>query len=110
MFISIIQHIRENAAGAAGSSVEGMWEVGVDVLEGYRNARLGTWLVRHLTKELTDRNILPFYSASVNKYRLPDGRIPVRIHSGLGGHVWNDPRRKLRISGNCQRDDLSIPL
>ena len=39
MFISIIQHIRENAAGAAASSVEGMWEVGVDVLEGYRNAR-----------------------------------------------------------------------
>ena len=67
MFISIIQHIRENAAGAAASSVEGMWEVGVDVLEGYRNARLGTWLVRRLTKELTDRNILPFYSASVNK-------------------------------------------
>ncbi|NDO71124.1 GNAT family N-acetyltransferase [Schaedlerella arabinosiphila] len=53
------------AAGAAASSVEGMWEVGVDVLEGYRNARLGTWLVRRLTKELTDRNILPFYSASV---------------------------------------------
>ena len=45
-----------------------------------------------------------------NKYRLPDGRIPVRIHSGLGGHVWNDPRRKLRIPGNCQQDDLSIPL
>lgn len=53
------------AAGAAGSSVEGLWEVGVDVLEKYRNARLGTWLVRRLTKELTDRNILPFYSASV---------------------------------------------
>ncbi len=53
------------AAGAAGSSAEGIWEVGIDVLEGYRNARLGTWLVRQLTKELTARNILPFYSASV---------------------------------------------
>lgn len=53
------------AAGAAGSSVEGLWEVGVDVLEKYRNVGLGTWLVRRLTKELTARNILPFYSASV---------------------------------------------
>lgn len=53
------------AAGAASSSVEGLWEVGVDVLESYRNARLGTYLVKRLTKELTARNILPFYSASV---------------------------------------------
>ncbi len=53
------------AAGAAGSSVEGLWEVGVDVLEGNRNAGLGTRLVRRLTRELLERNILPYYSASV---------------------------------------------
>ena len=52
-------------AGAAESSVSGVWEIGVDVMEEYRNARLGTYLVRGLTKELLARNIVPFYSASV---------------------------------------------
>lgn len=53
------------AAGAAGTCVEGLWEVGVDVAESCRNAGLGTYLVRRLTEELTARKILPFYSASV---------------------------------------------
>ncbi len=52
-------------AGAAESSVNGVWEIGVDVTEKYRNARLGTYLVRGLTKELLARNIIPFYSASI---------------------------------------------
>ena len=52
-------------AGASCSSVNGMWEVGVDVMEGYRHARLGTYLVNRLTKELTVKNIVPFYSAAV---------------------------------------------
>lgn len=52
-------------AGAAESSVNGVWEIGVDVMHKYRNARLGTFLVRELTKELLARNIIPFYSASV---------------------------------------------
>ena len=53
------------AAGAAKSSVEAVWEVGVDVAEEYRNAGLGTYLVRGLTERLLERNIVPFYSASV---------------------------------------------
>lgn len=52
-------------AGAAKSLVSGLWEIGVDVTERYRNARLGTCLVRGLTKELLARNIVPFYSASI---------------------------------------------
>lgn len=52
-------------AGAAGSSIDDLWEMGVDVIEEYRNAKLGTYLVRRLTKELLSRNIVPFYSASV---------------------------------------------
>lgn len=52
-------------AGAAESSVSGVWEIGVDVMEKYRNARLGTYLVRGLTKELLARNIIPFYSVSI---------------------------------------------
>ncbi|MDE7259248.1 MAG: GNAT family N-acetyltransferase [Lachnospiraceae bacterium] len=52
-------------AGAAESSVNGVWEIGVDVKEEYRNARLGTYLVKRLTGELLARSIVPFYSASV---------------------------------------------
>lgn len=52
-------------AGAAESTINGVWEIGVDVMEEYRNARLGTCLVRALTRELLGRNIIPFYSASV---------------------------------------------
>ena len=50
-------------ADAAESSTDGVWEIGIDVMEKYRNARLGTYLVRGLTKELLARNIIPFYSA-----------------------------------------------
>lgn len=53
------------AAGAAVTSVDGVWEVGVDVMAEYRNAGLGSRLVSGLTKELLTRNIVPFYSASV---------------------------------------------
>lgn len=52
-------------AGAAESSVKGLWEIGVDVSEEYRDAGLGTALVSNLTRELLARNIIPFYSASV---------------------------------------------
>lgn len=52
-------------AGAAESAVNDVWEIGVDVMEKYRNARLGTFLVRGLTRKLLGRNIIPFYSASV---------------------------------------------
>ncbi len=52
-------------AGAAESSVNGVWEIGIDVMEEYRNAKLGTYLVKKLTRELLARNIIPFYSASI---------------------------------------------
>lgn len=52
-------------AGAAESPVDGVWEIGVDVMEEYRRAKLGTYLVKKLTRELLVRNIVPFYSASV---------------------------------------------
>ncbi len=52
-------------AGAAESSVNGVWEIGVDVMEQYRNAQLGTYLVKGLTKKLLSQNIIPFYSASI---------------------------------------------
>ncbi len=52
-------------AGAAKSSVNGVWEIGVDILEEYRKSRLATYLVRKLTEKLLDKNIVPFYSSSV---------------------------------------------
>lgn len=52
-------------AGAAGSPVNGLWEVGVDVTAEHRRAGLGTYLVSALTRELLARGIAPFYSASV---------------------------------------------
>ena len=52
-------------AGAAESFVNGVWEMGVDVMEEYRKAGLGTYLVRGLTKKLLAQDIIPFYSASV---------------------------------------------
>lgn len=52
-------------AGAPGTSVDSFWEVGVDVREKYRGEGVGTYLVSRLTNELTERDIVPFYSASV---------------------------------------------
>lgn len=52
-------------AGASGTSVDSFWEVGVDVREKYRGEGVGTYLVSRLTNELTERDIVPFYSASV---------------------------------------------
>lgn len=52
-------------AGGAESSVDGVWEIGIDVMKEFRKTGLGTQLVRKLTGELLKRNIIPFYSASV---------------------------------------------
>ncbi|NDO46322.1 GNAT family N-acetyltransferase [Clostridium sp. MD294] len=52
-------------AGASHSSIATVWEIGVDVIKEYRNARIASCLVSKLTKELLTRNIVPFYSASV---------------------------------------------
>ncbi len=52
-------------AGASEIFVNNVLEVGVDVLENYRKAKLGTQLVKRLTCELLKRGVIPFYSASV---------------------------------------------
>ena len=53
------------AAGASETAASGLMEAGVDVVEGHRNAGLGTRLIRRLTGALLDRDVVPFYSASV---------------------------------------------
>lgn len=52
-------------AGAAPTAVPDMWEVGVDVLPEYRNKGIAASLVSSLKKELLERDIVPFYSASI---------------------------------------------
>ena len=71
------------AAGAAGSAVKDLWEAGVDVQEGYRDAGLGSCLVSRLTEELLARGILPFYSASVTN------GAPLWLPAHVGGYLWN---------------------
>ena len=63
-----IARLHGRLAGAAGASetpVDGLVEIGVDTLEDHRNAGLGTRLVGELTDVLLNRDIVPFYSASV---------------------------------------------
>lgn len=52
-------------SGAVETSVYGLWEIGVDVSEGYRGTGIGTELVKILTGKLLKQDIIPFYSASV---------------------------------------------
>lgn len=52
-------------AGAATTSTDGVWEVGVDVVIEHRNAGLASHLVGTLTKELLVQGVVPFYSASI---------------------------------------------
>ncbi len=52
-------------AGATVSSVNEVWEIGIDVVKEHRNKGVGTYLVKKLTKELLKQNIVPYYSASV---------------------------------------------
>ncbi len=52
-------------AGASETPADSFWEIGIDVVEKYRGKGLGTYLVSRLTDELMERDIVPFYSASV---------------------------------------------
>lgn len=53
-------------AGMAGVSDDGpdMWQVGIDVLRGYRGKSLAKLLVSAITGETLRRGILPFYGAA----------------------------------------------
>ncbi len=94
-------------AGAAKSSADGVWEIGIDVMEEYRNARLGTYLVRGLTKELLAQNIIPFYSASITNIGSQMvasrcGYIPLWVDTfGTildGSSVYNDMMKGLSLA------------
>lgn len=54
-------------AGLAGAAPEGegLWEMGVDVGPAFRRGGLGAALVSHLTAAILERDVVPFYCASV---------------------------------------------
>lgn len=87
-------------AGAAESAVLDLWETGVDVLEEYRCAGLGTHLVNKLTKELLARKIVPFYSASVTNI----GSQMVACRCGYRP-CWVDTFGTI-LDGSCAYNDL----
>lgn len=91
-------------ASAALSPIEGMWEIGVDVLLDYRQANLGTYLVSCLTKELLAQEIVPFYSASVTN--IASQRI-----AGKCGYLplWMDTFGTI-LDGSSPYDQLLQPL
>lgn len=56
------------AAAMAGASMDSptMWQIGIDVLPGYRGRGLGTLLVRGLAHEVERRGAMPFYGTSLS--------------------------------------------
>lgn len=64
--------------GVAGASAdtEVMWQVGIDVIEGFRGLGLGTALVSALGREIEKQGKLPFYGTAVGN--LESQRIAVR--------------------------------
>lgn len=50
-------------AAMAGASMDSglFWQIGIDVMPGYRNKGLGTFLVSALTDEILKRGAVPYY-------------------------------------------------
>ena len=54
--------------GMSGASIDcaKMWQVGIDILPGYRNNNLAAYLVTQLTLEILNRGYVPYYCTSVS--------------------------------------------
>ena len=52
--------------GLAGASAdcEKMWQIGIDVLPGYRNYGIAAYLVNKLTLEILERGFIPYYGTA----------------------------------------------
>ena len=53
----------ENLVGLAGASADckNMWQIGIDVLPGYRRQKIASALTIRLAVEILNRDIVPFY-------------------------------------------------
>lgn len=58
----------DTPAAMAGASADSprMWQIGIDVLPGYKSQGLGTLLVQGLAYEVERRDALPFYGTSLS--------------------------------------------
>ncbi|MEG1560270.1 MAG: GNAT family N-acetyltransferase [Clostridia bacterium] len=58
----------EKIIGMAGASRDGkyMWQIGINVLPGYENRGIGTYLVYRLKCEIIKRGLLPFYGTGAS--------------------------------------------
>lgn len=52
-------------AGASKTNFDNIYEIGIDVMEQHRGKGVASYLVNELTKKCIEKNIVPFYSASV---------------------------------------------
>lgn len=69
----------------AAKDSEKMCQIGVDVLDEYRNQHLATMAVKMLTKELIDRDLVPYYftdntNLASQKTAIASGYIPAWNH------------------------------
>ena len=77
-----------------------MWQIGVDVLPGYRHQGVAAALVSRLAREVLDRGIVPFYCAAWSN--IPSVRCAIR--SGFRpGWVELTARENAFVAGMNQR-------
>lgn len=66
--IAYLARHKDELIGVAAASVdcESMWQVGVDVIEGYRSYGVGRTIVSRLTEALYNMGKLPYYSTAIS--------------------------------------------
>jgi len=65
--LAVTAKLDDKTVGMAGCCMDcaRMWQVGIDVLPGYRNHGLAAWLVNRLTLEILHRGFIPYYCAAI---------------------------------------------
>lgn len=93
-------------AGLAGAAPEGegLWEMGVDVGPAFRRGGLGAALVSHLAAAILERDVVPFYCASVTNI----GSQGVAFRAGLVP-AWVSTYRTV-LDGSFAYGDLAPAL
>lgn len=74
-------------AGAAPTGK--LMEVGIDVKKKWRGYGLARLLVRNLTVKILERNMIPFYSASVTNLASQAVAIRSGLYATLDRFIWN---------------------
>ena len=64
--LAVVVKTGGNIVGIAGASADcaRMWQVGIDVLHGYRNHGLAAYLVNRLSLDIIERGFIPYYGTS----------------------------------------------